>query len=81
MIYAGSDDKIVEKVKPSIKPGGLFVVEFFAATPSDTGGFKPGQLAKAFADGFEILRDDVVDDHPDWARDKAKLVRFVARKR
>jgi hypothetical protein len=59
----------------------MFVVEFFAATPTDAGGFKQGQLAKLFADGFEILRDDFVDDRPDWARDKAKLVRFVARKR
>jgi SAM-dependent methyltransferase len=81
MIYAGNNDKIVDKIKPSLKPGGLFVVEFFAATPTDSGGFKAGQLAKAFGDGFEILRDDVVDDRPDWARDKAKLVRFVARKR
>jgi len=81
MIYAGSDEKIVDKIKPSIRPGGLFVLEFFAAVPGDSGGFKPGQLAKVFGDGFEILRDDLVDDRPDWARDKAKLVRFVARKR
>jgi SAM-dependent methyltransferase len=81
MIYAGSSTKTVERIKPSIKPGGRFVLEFFANVPGESGGFKPGQLAKLFADGFEILRDDTVDDVPDWAKDHATLVRFVARKR
>ena len=38
------------------------------------------QLARLFT-GFEIVRDDVVEDTPDWAKDRARLVRFVARKR
>ena len=82
MIYAGANVSWVEKVKPALRPGGLFIVEFFAREPdAPRGGFAPGQLAKLFADGFEILRDEVVEDEPDWARDRAKLVRFVARKR
>jgi ubiquinone/menaquinone biosynthesis C-methylase UbiE len=81
LIYAGSDDKRIAKIQPSLKKGGLFVVEFFAHVPGEDGGFEPGQLAKLFADGYDILRDDVVDDVPDWAQDHAKLVRFVARKR
>jgi ubiquinone/menaquinone biosynthesis C-methylase UbiE len=81
MIYAGNKEAWIEKIKPSLRPGGLFVVEFFAQGPDDDGGFAPGQLAKLFATGFEILRDEVVEDAPDWALDRAKLVRFVARKR
>jgi SAM-dependent methyltransferase len=82
MIYAGANVPWVEKVKPALRPGGLFIVEFFAREPDALrGGFAPGQLAKMFADGFEILRDEVVEDEPDWAKDRAKLVRFVARKR
>jgi SAM-dependent methyltransferase len=86
MIYAGSDAAWIEKIKPALRPGGLFIVEYFAKEPSDSsgpgdGGFAPGQLAKLFATGFEILRDEVVEDAPDWALDRARLVRFVARKR
>jgi SAM-dependent methyltransferase len=81
MIYAGNSTKTIERIKPAIKPGGRFVLEFFASVPGEPGGFAPGQLAKLFADGFEILRDETVDGVPDWAKDRAKLVRFVARKR
>jgi len=28
-----------------------------------------------------VLRDDVVDDVPDWRNDRAKIERFVARRR
>ncbi|HEY0478354.1 MAG TPA: class I SAM-dependent methyltransferase [Kofleriaceae bacterium] len=82
MIYAGNSTKLIEKIKPSLKPGGRFVLEFFAREPGQPrGGFAPGQLRALFADGFEIERDDVVDGTPDWAKDHALLVRFVARKR
>jgi SAM-dependent methyltransferase len=83
MIYAGDKVAWIEKIKPALRPGGLFVVEYFAKDPAgvDDGGFAPGQLAQLFATGFEIVRDEVVEDVPDWAMDRAKLVRFVARKR
>lgn len=81
MIYAGSSTKMIEKIQASLKPGGRFVLEFFASKPGETGGFAPGQLAKLFAAGFDIVRDEVVDDTPDWALNRATLVRFVARKR
>jgi SAM-dependent methyltransferase len=80
MIYAG--ERWFEKIKPSLKPGGLFVLEYFAYDPGNgqDDGIKPGTLAKAFAD-FEILQDIQVDGTPDWAMSHAKLQRFVARKR
>ncbi|HET7499573.1 MAG TPA: methyltransferase domain-containing protein [Kofleriaceae bacterium] len=84
MIYAGSSTDMIEKIKKSIKPGGKFILEFFAARPGENGtfgGFKDGQLAGLFADGFTIERDEMVEDVPDWAENRARLVRFVARKR
>lgn len=83
MIYAGNDTKWIEKIKPSLRPGGLFVVEYFARENlgTSTEGFAKGDLAKLFASGFEILRDEVVEDAPDWAMDRATLVRFVAKKK
>jgi 2-polyprenyl-3-methyl-5-hydroxy-6-metoxy-1,4-benzoquinol methylase len=85
MIYAGSDAKTVAKAQQALKPGGTFIYEFFAKT-DDTGaeawrGFRKGELAKLFAGGYEIVRDETVEDSPDWGGGKESLVRFVARKR
>jgi len=80
MLYAGADAKQLAKAKAALKPGGVFVFEYFAAGVGKMEGPAPGELAKAF-DGFEILKDEVVEDTPDWAMDRAKLQRFVARKR
>jgi len=85
MIYCGTSQAVVAKVKPSLKKGGLFVTEYFHADSdagkSGAGGWHTGELKALFADGFDILRDDVVDDIADWTQRKQKLVRFVARKK
>ena len=81
LIYAGDHARWIDKIKASLREGGLFILEGWAKeTPNDPVGFGEGQLATLF-EGFEILRDERVDDVPDWAWDKGKLVRFVARKR
>jgi SAM-dependent methyltransferase len=80
LIYAGADVAWIDKIKRAIKPGGLFIVEYFHKSQENLDGFDTGQLAKLFADGYDIVRDEVVDDVPDWAMDKATLVRFVAKK-
>jgi SAM-dependent methyltransferase len=85
MIYAGSDLKLVARIQPSVKHGGLFVTEYFAAdsdlTKGGAGGWDPAQLATAFGSGWKILRNDHIDDNADWAgQRKMKLVRFVAQK-
>jgi len=85
MIYAGADARLVARIKPSLKQGGLFICEHFHAE-SDIAkrgprGWATGELAALFKDGFKILRDDVVEDNADWAgQRKTKLVRFVAQK-
>jgi SAM-dependent methyltransferase len=83
MIYAGADPKMVERIKPSLRHGGLFVVEVFHsdATGGKRSGFAKGELAAMFRDGFTIVRDDVVMAHPDWGPpNDVPLVRFVARR-
>ncbi|HEY1558746.1 MAG TPA: DUF4440 domain-containing protein [Kofleriaceae bacterium] len=84
MIYAGDDPARVAKLAKSLVHGGLFVVEFFH--DNDTpgvldGSFARGELAKLVGDGFEIVRDEVVDGVPDWGKPHGSLVRFVARKK
>lgn len=84
MIYPGDNhDPWIEKAKVALKKGGTFVLEYFAGEPDkpEEGGYLPGHLAKLFASGFVILRDDYVEGQPDWAMDHAKLVRFVAKKK
>jgi len=85
MIYAGNDLKLVERIKPSLKKGGLFVTEYFAreseVAGTGAGGWDDAALTAAFKDGFDIVRNDVVDDISDYGLRKTKLVRFVARKR
>lgn len=81
MIYATDNVSWLERIKPSLRRGGVIVVEYFAKTGDDGDGFAPGQLAALFGEGFTVLRDEVVEDAPDWAMDRATLVRFVAQKR
>jgi SAM-dependent methyltransferase len=80
MIYAGSDAPVISKIQAALKPGGVFVFEYFSSATPGKDGPTPGELAKLFA-GYEILHDEVVDGVPDWAVDHAKLQKFVARKR
>jgi SAM-dependent methyltransferase len=79
MIYAWPALGKLAELQRATKHGGLFVYEFFAPTPGDDDAPKPGELAKQFA-GWEIVRDEIVDDVPDWRQDRAKIQRFVARK-
>jgi len=76
MIYAGNEKAWIDRIQKGLKSGGLFVLEYFAGE----GGFAAGELARLFA-GYAIIRDELVEDVPDWAQDRAKLVRFVAAKR
>lgn len=82
-LYEGADPKDIERIKRSLRPGGMVVVEVFhreGTAGTRSSGFATGELAKLFA-GYRIVRDDVVDDISDWGgAAKVKLVRFVATK-
>lgn len=82
MIYAPSGIKRIPDLQRAVKKGGLFVYEYFAPTkPTDDDAPQPGALAAQFKDGWEIVVDTIIEDTPDWAMDRAKLQRFVARKK
>jgi SAM-dependent methyltransferase len=86
LIYAGTQPQMIARIKPALKKGGLFICEYFHAdsdvAKTGAGGAATGELAAQFKDGFEILRDDVVEDIADWGGQRTmKLVRFVARKK
>jgi hypothetical protein len=75
MIYAPDDRALLERVAKSMRPGGLFVLEGFDDS------FAGGKLEGVFKDGFEVLRDEVIETTPDWKTDRAKVKRFVVRRR
>jgi SAM-dependent methyltransferase len=79
MIYTPDHPDWLERVKPSLVHGGLFVLEFFARGPESPSGTDLAALEQSFA-GWQILRHEIVEDTPDWARNRARLVRFVARR-
>ena len=80
LIYAPSALGRLADIRRAVRPGGLIVYEFFAPDGPNEDEPVPAVLAKAFA-GWDILRNEEVEDVPDWTVDRAKLVRFVARKK
>lgn len=77
MIYAFPALSKIADLQRATKPGGLFVYEYFGNVEDEPSP----PLANQFAEGWEVLKDEVVEDVPDWKADRAKIHRFVARKR
>jgi len=85
LIYAGARVDLLERIKASLKKGGLFVTEYFAAdsdvAKGGAGGWNKADLDAAFGTGWKILKSEEIEDNADWAgQRKTKLVRFVAQK-
>jgi 2-polyprenyl-3-methyl-5-hydroxy-6-metoxy-1,4-benzoquinol methylase len=88
MIFAWApvdDPAFVERVRASLKPGGLVILENFVSTPERprppmVRALPPGGARAAFA-GFEIVSYEEVNDTGDWGGPDSDLVRMVARKR
>lgn len=84
MIYAGGNRDWIARSKKALKSGGLFILEFGLRAPGDEStdpwaGIARGELAPQF-EGWQILRDEVVEEMADWGKSKQPLVRFVAQK-
>ncbi len=80
LIYAFPALDRMADVQRAVKPGGIVVYEYFSRDKDQPDAPAPGELAKEFGAGWQIVRDDIVDDAPDWGPDRARLERFVARK-
>jgi SAM-dependent methyltransferase len=83
LVYVPAVRENVAKVRESLKPGGLVVIEAFVVAPAGrTGGvdYHPGELRKLFEDGFEILRYEEAEGVADYGLRPAQLVRLVGRK-
>jgi len=88
MIFAWApidEPAFVERVRASLKPGGLVVFENFFSTPEQprppmVRALPPGGTRAAFA-GFEIVSYEELTGTGDWGGPDSNLVRMVARKR
>jgi SAM-dependent methyltransferase len=71
----------VQRLRGSLTPGGLVVVESFASDANAPGrrpvDIDPTDLRHAF-DSFRILHFEDAVAMPDWTREKTRLVRLVA---
>jgi SAM-dependent methyltransferase len=74
----------VQRLRGSLTPGGLVVVESFASDANAPGrrpvDIDPTNLRRAF-DAFRILYFEDTVAMPDWTREKTRLVRLVAEHR
>jgi SAM-dependent methyltransferase len=71
----------IAKIRQSIKPGGLLVIEGFAKPPGDgasKGWYAPGELRKLFEKDFEIRVYEEQQAVADWGQQRDWLVRLVA---
>ena len=71
----------VQRLRGSLTPGGLIVVESFASDANTPGrrpvDIDPTDLRRAF-DSFRILYFEDTVAMPDWTSEKTRLVRLVA---
>jgi hypothetical protein len=88
MVFAWApvdDPAFVERIKASLKAGGLVVFENFVSTPERphapmVRALPPGGTKAAFA-GFEIVSCEELTGTGDWGGPGSNLVRLVARKK
>jgi ubiquinone/menaquinone biosynthesis C-methylase UbiE len=79
------EPELMNRVKKSLRPGGLVVVETFlewfpeSGKPRVPGLPGPGELRRIFSE-FEILTDQEVHGTSEWFTRKTRLIRFCARK-
>jgi 2-polyprenyl-3-methyl-5-hydroxy-6-metoxy-1,4-benzoquinol methylase len=88
MVFAWApidEPAFVERIRASLKPGGLVVFENFVSTPERpfapmVRALPPGATREAFA-GFEIIAYEEATGTGDWGGPDSNLVRMVAKKK
>jgi SAM-dependent methyltransferase len=84
-----ADPALIGRVRTSLKPGGLVVIEAPAEDPLKPVALREwppeptdevNALPRVWTAGFRILRCDDVEDMCDWRNRKARIIRLLARK-
>ena len=80
------DPALMIRLKESIRPAGLVVIETFLEWSPKSGEKRPdgltgpGELARIFSE-FEILHDRELEGVSEWFPRKTQLIQFCARKK
>jgi SAM-dependent methyltransferase len=76
------------KIYESLKPGGLWIIEGFAAgspsqqpNPKGEGAYQSGELLELLADDFKIVKYEEVSDTADFGLQVVPLIRVIAQKK
>jgi SAM-dependent methyltransferase len=80
-----TDPAFVERIRTSLRPGGLVIFEHFIDDPERpyppmVRALRPGAARDCFA-GFEIVRYEEFTGTGDWGGPGSRLVRVIARRR
>jgi ketosteroid isomerase-like protein len=81
VLYAPAVRGNVTKIRESLRPGGLVVIEAFLLSHGETGGgteYQPGELRKMFADGFKLLHYEEGEGIADYGQKRMQLVHLIA---
>jgi SAM-dependent methyltransferase len=81
VLYVSAVRGNVEKIRDSLRPGGLVVVEAFLKRPGDQKSgtvYEPGELRKLFDKGFQILHYEESETVADYGQKNMKMVRLIA---
>ena len=77
-----TDPALVERVRASLKPHGLIVIEHPAEDPAASRDptDEVNALEKAWSAGFRVLRYEDTEGLWDWRARKARVLRLVVQK-
>ena len=84
LLYVDAVRANVAKIRESLKPGGLLVIEAFFTEPGERGrgtDYEPGELRKMFADGFKILHYEEAEGVADYGQKRMQLVHLIGSRR
>ena len=80
MVFPGAsmdDEPLLKRIRASLKPGGMVVVEQFNAPPVEGAKGPANALFKTFQD-FRVVRYEDVVDRSDWGKTNARIGRIAA---
>jgi SAM-dependent methyltransferase len=69
-----------QKIRDSLKPGGVWIIEGFEKAPATLFGYESGELLKRL-DGMKIVKYEEVNDIADFGLRNVPVIRVVAQKR
>jgi 2-polyprenyl-3-methyl-5-hydroxy-6-metoxy-1,4-benzoquinol methylase len=80
LLYVGAVRGNVAKIRESLRPGGLVVIETFMKRPGSSKGgtdYEPGELRNLFSKGFQILHYEETETVADYGQRSMPLVRLI----